>query len=238
MKLNYLVSFLSLKYSMNLNIWFENLLKAEENVFLAGLMSGVGQTFMWIGIHDANEDDNLVTVDGTSLDWTKWGPNQPSHLNGRWSRRWRRNTKSITIFQHMEWPCEIPSKSICVHLCQIQLGTIRSEKINLKKSIYSIKYAFIDFIEHFLYLFNFYNINRIRPCILYAAYCILVYWLRSINHESWWLSLKSFKILSDDTKIFMIPWEPDIKNSFWNFPEYSLPIALLKNFLEVIDAAI
>ena len=45
-------------------------------------MSGVGQIQMWIGIHDANEDDNLVTVDGTSLDWTKWGPNQPSHLNG------------------------------------------------------------------------------------------------------------------------------------------------------------
>ena len=44
-------------------------------------MSGVGQTFMWIGIHDANEDNNFVTVDGTSLDWTNWGPSQPTHTS-------------------------------------------------------------------------------------------------------------------------------------------------------------
>ena len=28
---------------------------------------------------------------------------------------------------------------------------------------------------------------------------------------------RAWEIISNDTKISMIPWEPDIKNSFWNF---------------------
>ena len=90
--------------------------KEAENWFIVNLWPANSPAIrgIWIGVHDPDNTDTFVTVDGSNLNWTYWRPTEPTHfLHGR-----HENAVHIGRYRGGQWN-DVDEKGQYVFACTL-----------------------------------------------------------------------------------------------------------------------